>query len=71
MRRSIGALVFVVAGLSSSLIGCASQTVTMTKEENQARWERNLSLMSRQIGDDWDYFMLARSPSRLSIWHTR
>lgn len=67
MRRWM--LIMGVAASFVALSGC--KTVTMSEEENQARYDRNLALMERQLGDDIDYFLLARSQSRLSRWHTR
>lgn len=67
MRRVLGALILFSVG--AGMAGCA--TITMSAEENQDRYDRNLALMGRQIGDDWDYFLLAHRPSRLTFYHTR
>ena len=67
MRRLV--CLFVAVTAFTALTGC--RTVTMTPEENTARYNRNLDLMLRQMGDDIDYFLIAHRQSRLTYYHTR
>lgn len=67
MRRILIGLLVVSAVFP--VFGCA--TVTRTADENTARYNRNLQLMMRQMGDDIDYALLADRQSRLSRFHTR
>ena len=67
MRRWIVGL--TVLGTLIGLTGC--QTVTRTKEESKAKYNRQITLMLRQMGDDGDYLLLANRQSRLSKFHTR
>jgi hypothetical protein len=63
---------YLLAGLVIgvwALPGCA--TMSKTAEENQRAWGQQLDIEMRELGDDWNYVLMADRPNRLSKYQIR
>lgn len=63
------ALIALLAGVMFVNTGCA--TPGYTPEERNQRIARNWDYDIRQASDDFDYLLLLRPSSRLTIWNVR
>jgi hypothetical protein len=63
------ALIALMAGAMFVTTGCA--TPGYTPEERNQRIARNWDYDMRQASDDFDYLLLLRPASRLTVWDVR
>lgn len=64
-------IVLLIALLAGAFVstGCSTPAYSPTERHNLIARDMNYDL--RQATDDWDYVLLFRPPSRLTLWDVR
>jgi len=64
-------IVLLIALLAGTFVSTSCSTPAYSPTERHNLIARDMSYDLRQATDDWDYVLLLRPPSRLTLWDVR